>query len=108
MAAARAVTKRCYNFVSSQKLSELRQEKLKRKTKFKMNWGVTAYNEWCEARLQHLGFDHGIFHADLTKLETLTKENFIYAMCYFIPEVTKKKTNDLYPGPTLYQLCAAI
>ena len=50
-----------------------------------------------------LGFDL----ADLNDLKNLSKENFIESMCYFIPEVFKKN-DELYPGPSLYQMCVAI
>ena len=103
--AAKSVSRR-YNFINSQRMNDLRQEKLKKKTASKVNWGVMAYNRWREARLN---FEHDpiIELADITDLSKLTKENFIYAMCFFIPEVVKKD-DTLYPGPSLYQLCVAI
>ena len=45
--------------------------------------------------------------ADVTKPQDLDKSCFIEALCYFIPEVTKRD-GELYPGATLYQLIVAL
>ena len=89
--------KRSYNVISDQKIEELKQAKMPKKSESKMNWGVRAYNDW-----------YGIYNADLNDLEHLTKENFEYSMCRFIPEVTKQKDTGPYPGKTLYQMVVAI
>ena len=73
----------------------------------KVNWAVTAFNEWREARLEFC-YDAYIFDANLNDLKNLTVDNLVYALCYFIPEVTKKKTGEPYPGATLYQMIVAI
>ena len=108
LAAARAV-KKSYNFMSSQKIQDLKMEQLKKKSLAKVNWGVSAYNDWRKARLEYC-YDPILEAADINveQLPNLKKENLIHALCYFIPEVTKRDTNDLYPGSTLYQLCVAI
>ena len=41
-------------------------------------------------------------------LESLTKENLQHSLCRFVPEVTKRKGDGLYPGKTLYQMIVAI
>ena len=83
------------------------KEQLKKKTQLKINWGVAAYNDWRDARLKYT-FDHKLAAANLNDLGNLTKGNLIHSLCYFIPEVTKRDTNDLYPGSTLYQLVVSI
>lgn len=100
--------KRKYNVVSDAKVKQLKVVKLKKKTENKMNWGVRAYNDWRNYRLETFNYDVGIYFADLGNLGELTKENFQYAMCRFIPEVTKQKGEGPYPGKTLYQLVVAI
>ena len=72
-----------------------------------MNWGVFAYNRWREARLKVIGHDLDFELSDLNDLANLQKEQFILSMCYFIPEVVKQN-DELYPGPSLYQMCVAI
>ena len=72
-----------------------------------MYWGVNPYNDWREERLRTFNYDYPIYMADLNKLESLTKENFEYAMVRFIPEVTKIKGGN-YPGSMLYQMCTSI
>ena len=51
--------------------------------------------------------DPNVCQADLIDLSTLTKDNLIRAMSYFVPEVVKKN-NELYPAASLYQLVVAI
>ena len=49
-----------------------------------------------------------ILEADLDDLFTLTKENLEFALCRFIYKVKKNKTDEDYPGRTLYQMTCAI
>ena len=107
IAAAKAVTKRCFNFISSQKLAKLKEQKVKKKTQSKVNWGVTAFNQWRKARIDNGNCDSCSINTDLGDVNSLTKGNLIGALCYFVPEVTKK-SGEPYPGPTLYQLLIAI
>ena len=100
--------KQNFNVVSDAKIEELKLVKLKKKTESKMNWGVRTYTDWRNYRLETYNYDVGIYFADLGNLAELTKENFEYAMCRFIPEVTKQKGEGPYPGKTLYQLVVAI
>ena len=73
-----------------------------------MQWGVKAYKEWRTSRINDIvNFDIKIFDADLDKVDVLTKENFAYALCSFIPEVTKLDGSD-YPGKTLYEMLMLI
>ena len=104
--AARSVTKR-YNFIYSQHMNDLRQEKLKKKTESKMNWGVDAYKRWRNTRLRVADFNECILNSDLDNVDGLTAESFAEALCYFIPEVVKQN-DELYPAPSLYQLVVAI
>ena len=99
---------RKFNFVSDARIAQLKNVTLKRCTEAKMNWGLKAFNEWRDQRLETFNYDVGIYGADLNDLEHLTLDNFRHAMCYFIPEVTKSKGDGLYPGRTLYQLCMSI
>ena len=103
---AKSVSRR-YNFISSQRMRDLQHEKLKKKSEAKMNWGIMAYDRWRSARLKVVTGDDAIDIVDIHDFENLTKSRFIEAMCYFIPEVVKKN-DELYPGPTLYQMCVAI
>ena len=107
LALQRAVKRKPYNFLSSQRVQDLKKEQLKKKSLAKVNWGVSAFKDWRAARLDYQ-FDHQIKATDLDDLQSLTKENLIYSLCFYIPEVTKRDTNDLYPGATLYQLVVSI
>ena len=55
---------RKFNFLSSQKLQDLREIRLKKRTHAKMNWGVNAFKEWRVARL-HEKYDGIIAKVDL-------------------------------------------
>ena len=104
----RAVSRRKFSIASEDRIEELKKIKLKRRTEAKMNWGVTAYNEWRDDRLYNFNYDVPIYYANLRELESLTIDNFVHAMCRFIPEVTKKKGEGPYPARTLYQMCTSI
>ena len=99
--------KRKYSFTSEQRINDLKQIRLKKRSEKKMYWGVTAYNDWRNARLQTYNYDYCIYMSDLNDLPKLDRDTFEYSMLRFIPEVTKK-TGEPYPGRTLYQLCASI
>ena len=45
---------------------------------------------------------------DLDVVGSITKENLCYALCRFIPEITKKKDGTPYPGKTLYEMIVCI
>ena len=108
VATMKTVSKRSYNFLSEDKIASLKEIKLKKKTESKMNWAVSAYIDWHNERLDKFNYDVGIYYADITDLGSLTKENLQHALCHFIPEVTKKKGDGLYPGRTLYEMIVAI
>ena len=108
IATAKTVSKRKFNFCSEDHILKLQQINLKKTTESKCKWAVTAYNDWCDARLETFNYDFGIYEADLKNLSKLTKENFQYALCHFIPEVTKQRGEGLYPGKTLYQMVVAL
>ena len=96
--------KRKYSFASSTRIDQLKQIRLKDTTESKVNWAVTAYNDWRNERLFNYQYDVGIYEADLNDLPNLTKENLPHALCHFIPEVTKIKGEGPYPGRTLYEI----
>ena len=50
---------------------------------------------------------YDLFHR-FNKLEDFTKDNFIHAMCRFIPEVNRKKGKGPYLGRTFYMLVISI
>ena len=81
---------------------------MKKKTEAKVNWAVTAYNDWRNERLHNFNYDVGIYYADLNTLETLEKSNLEHTLCRFIPEVTRVKGDGPYPGKMLYQMIVAI
>ena len=99
---------RKFQFTSAARVEQLKQIKLKDSSESKVNWAVTAYNDWRNARLYNYMYDVGIYEADLNKLESLTPENLQHSLCYFVPEVTKVKGVGPYPGATLYQMIVAI
>ena len=82
--------------------------KLKDTTESKVNWAVSAYNDWRNKHLYNFQCNVGIYEADLNDMPNLTKENLQHALCHFIPEVTKVKGEGPYPGSTLYEMIVAI
>ena len=104
----KSVSKRKFSFKSEARIAELQQIRLKKKTEAKVNWAVTAYNDWRNERLHNFNYDVGIYYADLNTLETLEKSNLEHALCRFIPEVTRVKGDGPYPGKMLYQMIVAI
>lgn len=102
------VSIRKFNFMSEEKIEELKQIRMKKKSERKLNWAVTAYIDWQNEHLEKFNYDVGIYYADLLDLESLTKENLQHALCRFIPEVTRKKGVGPFPGKTLYQMISAI
>ena len=107
LALKKAVSRK-FNYVSGERIADLKNVKMKPNSALKVNWGVNAYNEWRQERLHKFQYDVGIYYADLKDLNSLTKENFNHLLCRFIPEVTKQKGGGLYPGRTLYQMIKAI
>ena len=55
-----------------------------------------------------MNFDPNIFEVDIDRFDSLTQANMAYALCCFIPEVTKVSDSSPYPGATLYQLVIAL
>ena len=107
MATKRAVS-RNFHLTSSDRIAHLKQVHLKPNSEYKVNWGVNAYNDWRNFRLETFQYDFSIYNADLNDLPNLKKENLSEALCRFVPEVTKQKGEGLYPGRTLYQLVGSI
>ena len=103
-----AVSRKPISVTSDQRIEQLKKVNLKKRTEAKINWGVTAFNEWHEERLTNFNYDVAIYECNLNELETSTKENLNHAMCRLIPEVSHKKGDGLYPGRTLYQLVTSI
>ena len=99
---------RSFKSVSDSKLNELKTRWLKKRTYNKMQWGLRAYTGWRESSISNvLTYDVIIDEADIGNVARLQKESFIYALCRFIPEVTKCSGDD-YPGKTLYELVVSI
>ena len=108
MATTKSVSNvRKFNFLTSQKIGELKKVKVKERTSSKLNWAVNAYNEWCDVRLGH-SYNEAVFHANLNNLNDLEEASLSESLCYFIPEVTKAKGEGMYLAKTLYQLNVAI
>ena len=100
---------RNYKSVSDSKLNELKTRWLKKRTFNKMQWGVRAFSTWRSSKLASpISYDVIIDEANLDKLSELTKELLIYALCRFIPEVTKCRDGSDYPGKTLYEMVVSI
>ena len=99
---------RKFKQISANRLTALKTRQLKKRTFNKMQWGVRAYHQWREHRISDVNtFDARILECDLTTPTLVTKENFIFSMCAFIPEVTKVNGQD-YPGKTLYEIVLSI
>ena len=75
-------------FLTSQKIHELIQMKLKERTGAKLNWAVNAYSEWRNVRLSHC-YNDAIFNANLESLNDIDRDSFCEALCYFIPKLRK-------------------
>ena len=99
---------RKFKSVSDSKLNDLKIRWLKKRTFNKMQWGVHAYNSWRQVKLENfLTFDVIVQEAYLDEVKFLTKEALCYALCRFIPEVTKCNGQD-YPGKSLYDMVVSI
>ena len=107
LATSRTVSRQ-FSLALEDRIKELQQIQLKPNTESKVNWAVTAYNEWRNYRLETFNYDFAIYNADLNDLPNLRRDNLSHALCRFVPEVTKKKGVGLYPGRTLYQMLSAI
>ena len=107
VSAAHSVTKKCIQITSSQRLKDLKEVTVKKNTGKKLNWAVTAYNDWRDDRMDTNQYDYSIYNSDLRKLDLLDKYCFKDSLCLFIPEVTKRN-GEAYPGKTLYQLMIAL
>ena len=105
--AARAATKRSIQMTSSQRMRQLKQIQVKANTQSNINWAISAYNHWRNERLSNYEYDYGIYFVDIMDPQKLEKMNLCHALCFFIPEVTKK-SGEHFPGKTLYQLVVAI
>ena len=81
---------------------------MKKSTESKVDWAVTAYNDWRDERLKNFQYDPAIYFTDLRNVNNLEKDNLQHSLCRFIPEVTKKRGEGQYPGATLYQMIVAI
>ena len=80
---------------------------MKRNTGRKLNWAITAYNDWRDERLESLQYNYSIYSSDLRELDKLTKPEFAESLCFFIPEV-RKRSGEHFPGKTLYQIIVGI
>ena len=102
------MSKRKFSFFTDERINKLKQIRMKKSSEKKLDWAVTAFNDWRGERLHSFKYDVGIYYCDLMDLKSLEKENLRHSLCYFIPEVTKKKGEGPYPGATLYQMIVAI
>ena len=107
VSAAKSVTKKCLQITSSQRLCDLKEITVKRKTGSKLSWAVSAFEDWRNERLESLQYDYSIYSLDLRLLDRLTKPELAETLCCFIPEV-RKRSGEHYPGKTLYQMVIAI
>ena len=69
-----------------------------------MDWAVNAYVDWRNECLDKFQYDAPIYFADILDLENIKN----HVLCRFIPEVSRKRGEDPYPGATLYQMIVAI
>ena len=93
----------CFKSVSEERLMELKQNQIKKRTLAKMMWAVNAYCDWRTDRLKDgLNFDCRIWEADIKRVDILEKKSFKFTVCKFLAKVTKAKDGSDYPGRTLY------
>ena len=104
----KAVSRRKFNFASEQRIQNLQQIQMKKKTEAKCKWAISAFVDWREERLRVFNYDYSIYMCDLRNLEQVTKGDLAYCLCRFVPEVTKSRGDGPYPGKTLYQMVIAI
>ena len=108
VAVSKTVSNACkIHFMTSQKIHDLKEIKLKMRAGSKLNWAINAYKDWQNVRLSH-SYNEAIFNANLENLKDLDRDSFAEALCYFIPKVTKVKWEGVYPAKTLYQLVIAL
>ena len=107
---AKTVSRKCiYNKVTDQKLKQLGMKQIKRRSLAKIQWGMCAFQEWREHKLQDfINYDPIIFETNLDDLGSLNQAKLSHSLCKFLPEVTKVKDRATYPGATLYQMVIAI
>ena len=100
---------RRFKQISDDKMKQLQQEQVKRRTYAKVQWAINAFNEWRNTRISTPElFDVRVYETDMDRVDLLEKDSFEYTMCKFIAEVTKVKDGADYPGNTLYQMCVSI
>ena len=75
VARPQTVSKCKFNFTSDAHIEQLKLIKLKKKTESKVNWAVSAYNEWRNDRLENFKYDYPIYNADLMNLDNLDPED---------------------------------
>ena len=101
--------KRSFKKVPNAKLDFMKRRQLKQRTLSKVKWAVRAYQEWCESRIQSdVKVDKLVIKANVSDLDHLTEHTLQHSLCMFIPEVTKVKSGEDYPGKTLYEMIIAI
>ena len=110
MVKSKFVSRKCsFNHITSAKLNELKTKQIKKRSLLKIQWGVRAFQEWRQHWLESSElYDNKIFECNLDQVGSLTKTNLAYSLCLFLPEVTKVKDGEAYPGKTLYQMVIAI
>ena len=77
-------------------------------TEAKIRWAVKCYNDWRQMRLDRVDYDDEILESDLNDVKNLKKDSFEFALCRFICEVRKSRSDGEYPAKTLYQLSCAL
>ena len=74
------------------KIVSIEEQLAETRTFNKMQWGVCAFNEWCNQKMfNEKNYDVCVYESDLHKVESFSKESLKNTMCMFIPEVTKVK-----------------
>ena len=108
--AAKIVSKkRIFNKIFHVKMRELSTKFVKHRSLAKMQWAVRAFQEWRQYRLHDfVKYDCKIFETNFDDVQSPTKDNLVYSLCKFIPEVMKVKDGAQYPGATLYQIVFVI
>ena len=101
--------KQTFNMITEEKKKALMMKQIKKRSLYKIQWGVQAYSEWRKSKFENfLILLSIIYEADIEHCDSLTKANVCHALCCFLPEITKLKDCSPYPSATLYQMIIAI
>ena len=96
---------RTYNFpLDDQTLSSLGRKKFSDETVKKIGWVQRMYSDWREV---HNATGINYIACDLEDMNTVSVDDFVFAMKRFITEIRKLDGSD-FPAKTLYQIVVCV